>query len=839
MDEGTEDTGQDLPPAQRHIIRRPRLEKLLDETDARIILLVAPAGYGKTTLARQWLPQSASWYRVRRSSMDIGALVHGLAHALASIAPRLPGRVEQLLAAHPDAAEGTKRLLAIFAEETGSATDHWIVLDDYDWVSSSLEADEFLGQLIDIFTARILVAARARPRWATTRRRLYGDVTELDASALAMSSNEANEVLAPETPGASDLVDLARGWPAVLGLAAVITEVGTLPGSLPSTLYDFFAEELLQRVDASLHNDLFRLALLPDIRPELIDTVVESNVPTLLEAGGGAGFVTLSESSIDVHPLLRDFLFRKLKSTTEAQQLGNDVATALLQCGAWDDAAHVIERLTLWGLLPDLLVSSSRELLLAGRISTVRRWIGLADIAGVDDPLIDVARADVHLRSGTFMEAEAFADLALARLSESAAASHAHVVAGEACWFTDRTDAANAHFRSAVRSVADPEDLTNALWGQFLCMVFAEDLRAADVLRDFERLGTASPSRRLRAHHGRYLVDTLSGEARPAQHEHLHRAVALLPRVPDPIVRAGFSAIYIQALVYELQYEGALERADRLLAEIDDLQLAFAVPHARCGRAMALIGLRRLDEARREIPADRIIEADAHLSMHAATLRARIEALEGRLDLAVAQLAVRLPRAPVRSMVGEHRATQAVLAAAGGRADDAARFAAEAREQTKSVEAIVLADCALAVAAVMTQTSDQDAVAARAFETASSRSNLDGWLFAARIFPPLVRATLRNEHLRRRVAEALELAGEGGLIIATGKDDPASLPRLTGALSPREREVLALIAEGLTNREIARKLFISESTAKVHVHHILEKLGARSRTEAALIALRS
>jgi DNA-binding NarL/FixJ family response regulator len=57
------------------------------------------------------------------------------------------------------------------------------------------------------------------------------------------------------------------------------------------------------------------------------------------------------------------------------------------------------------------------------------------------------------------------------------------------------------------------------------------------------------------------------------------------------------------------------------------------------------------------------------------------------------------------------------------------------------------------------------------------------------------------------------------------------------ALSPREREVLSLVAEGLTNREIARRLFISDVTVKVHVRHILEKLGVRSRTEAAVYAV--
>jgi DNA-binding NarL/FixJ family response regulator len=58
------------------------------------------------------------------------------------------------------------------------------------------------------------------------------------------------------------------------------------------------------------------------------------------------------------------------------------------------------------------------------------------------------------------------------------------------------------------------------------------------------------------------------------------------------------------------------------------------------------------------------------------------------------------------------------------------------------------------------------------------------------------------------------------------------------ALTPREVEVLTQVAGGNRNRDIAERLFISEETVKVHVKHIMEKLGASDRTDAVAIALR-
>ncbi len=62
-------------------------------------------------------------------------------------------------------------------------------------------------------------------------------------------------------------------------------------------------------------------------------------------------------------------------------------------------------------------------------------------------------------------------------------------------------------------------------------------------------------------------------------------------------------------------------------------------------------------------------------------------------------------------------------------------------------------------------------------------------------------------------------------------------PVLTERLTPREREVLHCVAEGATNAEIAETLCLAEGTVKNHVSHILGKLGARSRAEAARLAM--
>ncbi|MDE3190876.1 MAG: response regulator transcription factor [Acidobacteriota bacterium] len=103
-----------------------------------------------------------------------------------------------------------------------------------------------------------------------------------------------------------------------------------------------------------------------------------------------------------------------------------------------------------------------------------------------------------------------------------------------------------------------------------------------------------------------------------------------------------------------------------------------------------------------------------------------------------------------------------------------------------------------------------------------------------RACPELVHICVGTE-LETQIAELLSAARDIGIARAAGLSIPREA-RPREKLSPREQEVCDLLSQGLGNRAIAKALFISESTTKVHVRHIFEKLGVHSRAEVARIA---
>ena len=106
-------------------------------------------------------------------------------------------------------------------------------------------------------------------------------------------------------------------------------------------------------------------------------------------------------------------------------------------------------------------------------------------------------------------------------------------------------------------------------------------------------------------------------------------------------------------------------------------------------------------------------------------------------------------------------------------------------------------------------------------------------------------AVLARQSDARELVAALDAVGAGLVVLdASVRYAPiagialSQRTALVEALTEREREVLAMLAGGLSNRRIAERLAISENTVKAHVAAILAKLGAATRTEAVTLGLR-
>ena len=117
------------------------------------------------------------------------------------------------------------------------------------------------------------------------------------------------------------------------------------------------------------------------------------------------------------------------------------------------------------------------------------------------------------------------------------------------------------------------------------------------------------------------------------------------------------------------------------------------------------------------------------------------------------------------------------------------------------------------------------------------------WLSRYELGRALIAQGERAEGIALLTTVAREASADGVALVARwAREDlaaGASPERASGGplgqLTPRELEVLALVADGLTNGEIGKRLFISAKTASVHVSAILAKLGAANRAEAASV----
>jgi len=805
--------------------------------------LVAPAGYGKTTLAEQWVRRDGrrgGWFTARRSSADVAALALGLARASTELVPECDIRLREHLRAAPAPGEHTDVLAEILGDDLGDwPSDGWLVLDEYQEISPAPAAERFVAELVAASPVQLLVASRERPSWVTARGILYGEFLELNQTALAMDSTEAAEVLAGRSaPSASGLVALANGWPAVIGLASVSSAEIEGDDQVPESLYRFFAEEVYGALGDDVQRGLTTLVVAPVLDRELAGELLGAGAAEAVCAAAlDVGILVERDGRLDLHPLARSFL----EERSEHPGSSSD-RDAVMQCLAhykarrdWDAAFDLIARRGPTDELESLLLDALDDLLDTARLPTIEAWSALATQFGLETPAFSLARAEVALRRGRLAESQAFAESAAAVDDGSELTFRALSVAGRAAHLASREEEGLELFRRAEAAAATDASRRDALWGQLMCEIELELPEATETMRQLSAgVHRSDPRDVVRAAACGLTYKHKLGSLDLAEAD---MANELLPLIADPLVESAFQSAYSNSLALSARYEEALAVAMALLANATRYRLDFAVPYALCSAGMAHAGLREWRQVERCL--DQAVEAarvgrDSGAEQSCFAVRLRALAQEGRQRAALA-LEVPQLRGSIPANRGEVVSSRALALASAGRVQEAISIVSDVRGLTHAVEPAVLVAAVEAIVALKRRDGDAIERVVELEETAFSAGAVDLLVAAYRSTPELLAVLLHAEATREHMIGLIRKVGDEDLARAVGEsigsgDDPRE------RLSRREREVYDLLRQGLSNRQIAEVLFISESTAKLHTHHVYDKIGVRSRTALAMQA---
>jgi len=861
-----------MPPARPQAVLRPRLLERLSEGQEQgraLTLISAPAGFGKSTLLSVWIDQRkrqdpkfrVAWLSLDEGDNDPSRFLLYLAAALQGVEPSCGA--DAIAALHsPQPPSFASILTDLINELDGISRDILLVLDDYHAVDSP-EVDKELDFLVEHLPARLrlVIATREDPNLPLARLRARGELTELRASDLRFSPDEAADFLGRVMGlelSAQDIAALdsrTEGWIAGLQLAALTMQgqkdiagfIHTFTGSHRFVL-DYLAEEVLCHQPEAIQVFLLRTSILDRFCGSLCDALMQSD-------SGQETLEYLERANLFIEPLdgeRRWYRFHRLFAELLRQRLEQSLAAD--KAGGETGAAALHIRASCWFEDNGLPIDAFHHAAAAADLNRTER-------------LATSRQMPTHFRGAVIEILEWLASLPENVLD---ARPSLHVLTATMSLVAGRTTGVEEALQAAERALqgAEPDETIHDLTG---------------------RIAAARATLALT----RYQPDTIFVQSRRAL-KHLH---------PDNLP-FRMTAMWTMAFAHFLQGDRAA--AGRAFAELESMSHVsgdvFFTQLALCSLGEVQVMDNKLHQAaetyRRALRSfgdhPQPNANEAHLGL------ARISYEWNELDAAEEhgerglQLARQYDSSIDRFILCELLLARVTLAR-GHVAAAAARLDELATTARRRGFLHRLPEIAALQVPVLLHQGHVEAAAhlAGTFDLPQSRARV----FLARSEPSSALALLeplggqmeargwQDEHLRVLALQALALhakgredealcllveamgLAEGGGFIRLFLDEGAPMARLLSVavaremmpayagrlltafaaekqvresalaeppstLSRRELEVLRLLAEGLSNLEIGERLFLALDTIKGHNRRIFEKLEVKRRTEA-------
>ncbi len=866
-----------IPPPRSNFVLRPRLiEQLNEGMHCKLTLISASAGFGKTTLVSEWVAagkRPTAWLSLDEGDNDPARFLTYLVAALQTIAPNIgEGVLGVLQSPQPPSTEAV--LTALLNEITTLPHDFNLVLDDYHIIEAK-PIDHLLTFLLDHLPPQmhLVIATREDPQLPLARLRVRGQLSELRATDLRFTSAEAagflNQMMGLSL-SAQDIAALetrTEGWIAGLQLAAISMQghadatsfIKSFTGSHHFVL-DYLVEEVLQQQSESVQNFLLRTAILDRLCGPLCDAVMRDPA-----ASGQSTLKYIEHANLFIVPLdnerrwyryhhlfsdlLRQRLHQSAASSSSTEAANWDVAELHLRASVWYEengleleafqhaaAANDIER------AERLIEGKGIPLHYRGTVTTIINWL-----VSLPTTILD-ARPSLWWRYAALL-----------------------LVVGQTTGVEEKLQGAEA----ALQGV-ELDDKTRNLVGRIAVARAVLALTRYDVetmlaqsRRALEFLHPNNLSARANANWTLGYARILRGD-RLAARQALTEAISLSQAVGDVFITILAMGGLGQVQEAENQLHLAAQNYQRVLQLAGEQPLQI-ISLAHLGLARILYEWNDLDSAEQhgreslhlarqyESVIDRFIVCEVFL---ARLKLAQGDVTEAATILAQASQSARQPNFVHR--MSEVAAVQVLTLLRQGHLAEAAHLA-QTHELPLSQARVHLAQgdpsAALAVLGSFRQQAEAkgwederlkvmvlQAVALRLHGEKEKAVQLlgDALVLAEpggfiRIF---VDEGIGMSHLLSETATQGILPEYTAKLLAAFETEeqkskekaylpPAPLAQpLIESLSQRELEVLQLMAQGLSNREICERLFLALNTVKGHNQKIFGKLQVERRTEA-------